>query len=118
MPSKRDIISKIAERAREDPQFFHKLVSNPEAALADVEGLDAETRAALMAAARPGFLSSFLATAVRLPPCVPTCDASCSYTCSSFSCDFTCGGDSCGTTCQESCGHTVGVIRQSIAARR
>jgi len=113
MPSKREALLLIAKRAREDSSFFHKLVFDPTAALADVEGVDRGAVTALAASRLPDFLSSFLASAVILERCDPTCGpGSCSYTCGPLSCDHTCVSSTCGETCGQnsSCGHTFGVL--------
>jgi hypothetical protein len=113
MPSKREVLLTIAKRAREDSSFFHKLVFDTTAALADVEGVDRGTVTALAASRLPDFLSSFLAGAVSLSRCDPTCgEGSCSYTCGPLSCDHTCVSGTCGETCgpNSSCGHTIGVL--------
>jgi len=111
MPSKREALLLIAKRAREDPSFFHKLVFDPTAALADVEGVDRGTVTALAASRLPDFLSSFLASAVNLEGCEPTCGpGSCSQTCGPLSCGITCLRDTCSGTCDSSCVHTMSVV--------
>jgi hypothetical protein len=116
MPSKRETLLLIAKRAQEDSSFFHKLVFDPTAALADVEGVDRETVTALAASRLPDFLGSFLAGAVKLNRCDPTCgEGSCSYTCGPLSCDDTCVTGTCGQTCgpNSSCVHTIGVFARA-----
>ncbi|SRR5579871_393741 len=111
MATTREIILQIVQKAREDKEFFHTLVFDPEKALASLEGVDEATKKRLRAI-RPGsFLVAPLVGAVKLEECDPTCSLSCDSTCGSVSCNVTCGpyNLSCKDTCGVSCGQTLEV---------
>jgi hypothetical protein len=113
MATQREVLVQMVQQARENKDFFHSLVFDPEKALASFEGLDETTRKKLQAISPNDFLVAPLVQAigVGLSPCDPTCDESCAQTCGALSCDVTCGTDnhSCGKTCGASCGTTLTV---------
>lgn len=93
----------LVQKARNDPQFFHALVFNPESILADLGFLDRRAKAAILAVT-PEQLSTLL---------VPSdTEKECGYTCGKKSCNWTCGEASCGHTCLNSCIATVRKIPQ------
>lgn len=116
MSTQREMIAEIVAKARENKEFFHELVFNPEKALAGIEGLDETARKKLRAISPEQFLLAPLVSSLGvagLKRCDPTCEESCTGTCGALSCDVTCGPDngSCGKTCGGSCGSTLSVFR-------
>jgi hypothetical protein len=115
MSSQREMLLQIVQKAREDKNFFHQLVFNPDGALASLEGLDASTTTRVRAISPETFLVPALVSQIApaLNRCDPTCDESCGTTCGALSCDVTCGTEnhSCARTCGASCGTTLEVGR-------
>jgi hypothetical protein len=114
MTTQREALLKIVEKAREDKDFFHALVFDPNRALAALEGVDEATKAKLRAISPETFFVPQLVRSLggRLRECEPTCSVSCDDTCGSISCNVTCGpfNMSCKSTCGGSCGNTLAVL--------
>ena len=114
MPTQREILFQIIEKAREDKDFFHALVFDPEKALASLEDLDGTTIKGLRAISPNTFFVPQLVQSIGagLKSWTPTCHESCGVTCGALSCDVTCGPDnkSCAQTCGASCGTTLTVV--------
>ena len=88
----------IAERAKNDPTFFHNLVYNPQQAIEAFPGLDRETQARLFSLDPEGVVERLVVSALI-----------CGITCGDDNCERTCGMRSCGVTCASSCsGSTCG----------
>ena len=110
----RAALLKIVDKARDDKEFFHALVFDPERALAGLEGLDEPTKEKLRLISPETFFVPQLVRSlgVARQECDPTCSLSCEDTCGSISCRVTCGpfNLSCKSTCGASCGSTLDVI--------
>jgi len=117
MPTPREVIVQIVAKARDDKDFFHALVFDPESALAAMEGLDEATKNRLRAISPTTFFIPELTQSLspELKPCDPTCTESCVGTCGPLSCDVTCGPEnkSCAATCGASCGKTLEAFPRS-----
>jgi hypothetical protein len=88
----------LAERAKNDPTFFHNLVYNPQQAIEAFQGLDRETQARLLSLDPEEVVERLVVAIVK-----------CGVTCGDDSCERTCGTRSCGVTCASSCsGSTCG----------
>jgi hypothetical protein len=113
MATQREMLLSIVDKAREDKDFFHALVFDPEKALATLEGLDETTKEKLRVISPNTFFVPQLVRSlgVKLQECDPTCSVSCGDTCGSISCKVTCGpfAKSCKDTCGASCGSTLAV---------
>jgi|SRR5579859_2032723 hypothetical protein len=92
-------LQSIQKRAKKDPQFFHRLVYDPESILAELP----DSR--FVKAAFLGIDPNTIWGRILQPP-GPV--QGCGVTCGSMSCDDTCGGRTCGNTCTDSCGSTCG----------
>jgi hypothetical protein len=111
-----EVINRILQRARSDPEFFHKLVFTPEKVFREIPELSRGDKAAMLAAKPEEFFVAGLAVAAQ---CGDTCgDRSCSRTCGWASCSDTCSKDSCGRTCKSSCRVTVALQFERGAKRR
>jgi hypothetical protein len=118
------VFSKLVEKAKADPAFFHALIFTPEKILGDVQELDRSAKGALMGQ-NPAAL---VARAVGINQgCGNTCTSSCDNTCGQ-SCGFTTNLTAdlssavkvnyfsslrdelsgCGNTCTSSCDNTCG----------
>lgn len=102
MKTKEDAIKKLIERAQKDAEFFHKLVFEPESALAEVDDLDRRTKGRIVAVDPKNLVAGLAGALVNLDDSVAACGSSCHD-----SCDATCDG-SCGATCATSCDRTCG----------
>jgi YD repeat-containing protein len=103
-------LEQLAERARNDPAFFHALVYDPQRAIAEMADLDRQTQASILAV-DPDTLVMQLA---GLQICGITCgDTSCGSTCGMRSCDVTCASSCTGRTCKSSCGNTTHVVARA-----
>jgi hypothetical protein len=90
---------RLAERARNDADFFHALVYDPERAIREMPELDREVMARILAIDPDTFVGRM----------VGLLRAGCGITCGDDSCERTCGMRSCGVTCASSCtGSTCG----------
>jgi hypothetical protein len=95
----------VQKRAKKDPQFFHRLVYDPESVIADLPA------SRFIKAAFLGIDPDTIWGRILQPPglvagCGDSCGwASCDDTCGDRSCGHTCG-DSCGKTCADSCDRT------------
>jgi len=112
----------ILDRAKQDSQFFHSLVFDPEKAIADLHELDRSAKGALISVNPEEVIARLIG---RTSWCDVTCTSSCGVTCSGSSCGYTtnlvdrirptgiaAGCDvtctsSCGATCGTSCGYTT-----------
>ena len=105
-------LEQVLARARKDPEFFHKLVFNPESAMADLPR-DRALRAAVYGLGGDELLTALLGGGDRVilsGGCTSTCTGdSCTSTCGARSCDGTCAS-SCDDTCHSSCGRTTGIV--------
>jgi hypothetical protein len=111
-------LQQVVDLARKDPDFFHQLVFEPDAAMAKVPedralraaiyGMNGETALAILLGAAPrGFIPA---------ECNRTCgDASCTSTCGNRSCGNTCES-SCGETCNQSCTKTTSIVFFAVEA--
>lgn len=123
----------LVERARSDPEFFHRLVFSPEAVIGELDSLDRKTKGAIVSMTPEEIIGAAI---TELAGCDVTCTSSCGATCAqscgyttnlqgnfgrtferfagrmpSFGelagCDVTCTS-SCGVTCSgSSCGYTT-----------
>jgi hypothetical protein len=97
----------LLDRARSDPEFFHRLAFEPARLAEDTD--DPVVRAAIQGV-NVNSVFGQLARGLGVQWCGETCgSASCINTCGARSCDATCA-DSCGTTCSHSCGETTKVL--------
>src|SRR5262249_10933980 len=97
--------------ARKDPAFFHRLVFEPEKALAELTYLDRREKGAIVSL-RPEDVIAGLAGLIVSPGGAA---AVCTYSCND-SCDDTCGEGSCFGTCiGRSCDHMCGARSCDIA---
>jgi hypothetical protein len=114
MPTQREMLLKIVQKATEDKDFFHALVFDPEKAIASLEDLDEATKEKLRVISPNTFFVPQLVRSIgeTLKECDPTCTVSCDDTCGSISCSVTCGpfANSCKSTCGGSCGSTLAVF--------
>lgn len=114
MSTPRETLLKIVDKAREDKDFFHALVFDPERALASLQDVDEGTKQKLRVLSPNTLFVPQLVRAlgVAKAECDPSCAVSCNYTCGSISCKVTCGPEnmSCKHTCGGSCGDTLAVI--------
>jgi hypothetical protein len=106
------ILEQVLARARKDPEFFHNLVFNPEAVMAEVPK-DRALRAAIYGLGGDELLTALLGGREQLilsTGCTATCTGdSCTSTCGARSCEGTCAS-SCNDTCHSSCGKTTGIV--------
>jgi len=122
-------LKRLVEEAKNNPQFFHDLVFNPEKAIAKIDYLDRRIKGAIVATSPEGLIGSLVAGPGRTNWCDVTCTSSCGQTCTGKSCGYTTnivadfGGrinpgigaagcdvtctSSCGVTCNTSCGYTT-----------
>lgn len=101
VPSFREALESVLQRARDDAAFFHKLVFDPDAILSQLP--DNRQLKAAIYGINP---STLLSLGEQPGPIEPR---QCSTTCGSGSCQNTCGEASCGTTCSSSCHGTCGL---------
>lgn len=117
-----EVMKKLVEQAREDPEFFHALVFDTENVLGKLDYLDRNAKASLVAIS-PEQIVAILVGEVGY--CGNTCSSSCDNTCGG-SCGYTTnltdqlrfngiarrmpGSDvmGCGNTCTSSCDNTCG----------
>jgi hypothetical protein len=110
MSPKRQALQRLVEHARDDPEFFHALVFDPEKALATADYLDRREKGMIISLeptdvvaglvglyVNPGGTVSECGSTCGSGSCTVTCDSSCGDTCAS-SCDSTCSKASCGKT--------------------
>lgn len=79
-------LQKLVEQAKNDPKFFHALVFDTESVLKQLDYLDRESKAAMVAISPEQILAAIGGER-----------AGCDVTCTS----------SCGATCNQSCGYTT-----------
>ncbi|MFA5762759.1 MAG: hypothetical protein WC931_04205 [Bacilli bacterium] len=89
------------ELVRNDPEYFHELVTNTGEALLELENLPEFIKNHVKEIS-PGDLLAFT-IGTGIDP-IDWCDV----TCGGKTCEGTCGDDSCGTTCWDSCSGTCG----------
>lgn len=96
----------LAQRAREDPGFFHALIFNPQSVLSEFEGLDRQTQAKILSINPDTFVENLV---MPFQQCGITCgDDSCEKTCGMRSCNVTCASSCSASTCGgSSCGETT-----------
>jgi hypothetical protein len=117
--TRRDVLDRLIEEARKDPQFFHDLVFKPEAVIARLDYLDRREKGMIVGIApedviaglaglfvNPGGTVAECGGTCGSGSCTNTCDSSCGDTCRS-SCDSTCGSASCGKTSSRDLGEVV-----------
>jgi hypothetical protein len=96
----------IRERAQKDPEFFHKLIFDPESILSELPASRA-VKAAVLGLDLDQFWNFILRPPGGVEGCGDSCGwASCDDTCGQRSCGHTCS-DSCDSTCASSCGKTL-----------
>jgi hypothetical protein len=99
----------VIERARTDPEFFHRLVFDPDSVMQDLPN-DRMMKSAVFGIDPNMLIGSLLAGGGGSPVaegCTTTCGgSSCTSTCGSRSCDDTCAS-SCTDTCSHSCTNTT-----------
>jgi hypothetical protein len=116
---KRSALEQLTKRAREDPQFFHDLVFEPERALASADFLERREKSKIIAiepeAVIAGLAGLFAGEEV-LSLCGQTCGDSCGRTCGTGSCGETCGSSCRGTCGGVSCDSTTDIVaaRESV----
>ncbi|HEY3052147.1 MAG TPA: hypothetical protein VGK04_02030 [Thermoanaerobaculia bacterium] len=110
-PATQDPLARVIERARRSAEFFHRLVFDPEKALAELDYLDRRMKGAILSIDPDALLGLLLFPAGPVAGCGDSCGfASCTTTCGKTSCQKTCT-DSCGNTCGEkSCTDTVAIF--------
>jgi hypothetical protein len=111
-----EYLRQIVDRARENPEFFHSLVFDPEKAIAETPGpeLDRFAKAKLLAINPETVITSLLRAEAgcKDPTCGPQ---SCLDTCGPHSCDWTCKSSCIGSTCGAfSCGGTTEIFRGEL----
>src|SRR5690349_14038636 len=112
---KRSALEQLTKRAKEDPQFFHDLVFEPERALASADFLERREKSKIISidpdAVIAGLAGLFVSEeAVYL--CGETCNGSCGVTCETGSCGRTCDS-SCRRTCGGiSCDSTTAIMQE------
>ncbi len=108
-PKRSKALQEVIDRARSDPEFFHQLVFDPDAAMENVPR-DNALRAAIYGIGGETVFAVLLGASralVEIDDCTGTCgSASCTNTCGDRSCGGTCGS-SCGDTCSHSCTDTT-----------
>ena len=108
MPIKAEVLGKIVEQARQDPEFFHALVFEPERAFDRIEGIERQTKATLLGLSPEAFIGRVLGGETQW--CGETCgSSSCTSTCGMRSCDDTCASSCGGDTCSHSCTKTTSI---------
>jgi hypothetical protein len=111
---RREAIERLMERARNEPEFFHRLVFDPERTIAELDYLGRREKAMLVSRS-PEDVVSGLVGLIRGPGdvlavCGHSCEDSCDSTCGAGSCFGTCLSDTCGFTCgAKSCDITVAI---------
>ena len=103
MTKKREALDHLIEKARNDPEFFHLLVFQPEKAIGQLDFLDRREKGRIVAIDPEDVISGLIGLLRNPGGAVAVCDHSCEN-----SCDSTCGSGSCFGTCFSSCGHTCG----------
>lgn len=115
------IFQRLVGQAREDAQFFHVLVFQPEKVLEKLDYLDEAAKEAVRRTdpqALIALLVGELGTCGGSETCSCT-SGTCGDTCGGSTCSATCTGDSCGRTCDNSCGYTtnLGLVDRERWAR-
>lgn len=106
-----ETINRLVKQARNDPEFFHALVFDPEKVFSQVDYLNHNAKS-LLQTIKPEYLISATVTTIFSASCDANTTCSCTSgtcggpTCGGSTCDVTCSGDSCGSTCGNSCGYT------------
>jgi hypothetical protein len=103
------MLDELVNRARDDANFFHQLVFNPEEVLGKLDFLPRREKGMIVSLAPEDVIAGLAGLLVNSDltvadcgdscgnSCTQTCDASCGSTCGS-SCQKTCGSQSCGDT--------------------
>ena len=83
----REAVEQLVAKAKQDPQFFHALVFNPEQVLGELKSLDRKSKAAILAFDPEAALGELAARAEETAAlalagsCKNTCNRSCRVTC-------------------------------------